>query len=124
MALCQDAFVPRERLTQMFAYLGDNVGDHFTAAVSNVLGEGEAQFEQAIYADELSTASLEQARRLITAQWQSVLTGLLPTLQALMDDDRAAGRLQDQSLRLGLYALTQPMPAGTPPASGDDSNGD
>lgn len=124
VALCQDAFVPRERLTQMFAYLGDNVGDHFTAAVSNVLGEGEAQFEQAIYADELSTASLEQARRLITAQWQSVLTGLLPTLQALMDDDRAAGRLQDQSLRLGLYALTQPMPAGTPPASGDDSNGD
>jgi hypothetical protein len=124
VSLREDAFVPRGNLTQMLAYLGDNVGDHLTAAVSNVLGKDASQFEQAIYADELSVESMDQARRLVTAQWKLVLTTVLPALQALMDDDRAAGRAQDQSLRLGLYALMQPMRAASTPAAGDNPTGD
>lgn len=36
--LAAQAFVPRDQWTQMMGFLGDNVGDHLRAAVTNVLG--------------------------------------------------------------------------------------
>ena len=114
--LRHDAFVPRRHRQQMFAFLGDNVGDHLEAAVTNVLGEGNAHFEQSLFADELSEHSMARARELIAAQWRHLMSTVAPQLQALMDEDAAQGRNQDQSLRLGLYSWTQPMPA-TPPGT-------
>lgn len=116
--LRHDAFVPRHDATRMLSYLGDNVGDHLEAAVTNVLSDGRAHFEQALFADELSAESLAQARPLVAAQWQHVMTTLAPALQALMDEDRAHGRPQDQCLRLGMYSFSRPM-APPPPASQD-----
>ena len=107
--LTAQAFVPRDQWTQMMGFLGDNVGDHLRAAVTNVLGNGSEHFEQALYADELSAESLQQARRIISEQWRTLMTDVVPQLEALMKADAMAGRLQDQALRLGLYAWTQPM---------------
>jgi hypothetical protein len=75
-----------------------------------VLGQGNEHFEQALYADELSEESLALARRIISEQWRSLMTDVVPRLEALMKADAAAGRPQDQALRLGLYSWTQPMP--------------
>jgi hypothetical protein len=107
--LLVDAFVPRDDLPRMLGYLGDNVGDHLRGAVRNVLGAGNQHFEQALFADELSAESVHRARELITAQWRSLLTGLGPQLEALMEQDREAGRAQDQALRVGLYSWSRPM---------------
>lgn len=115
--LAAQAFVPREQWTQMVGFLGDNVGDHLSAAVANVLGNGTEHFEQALYADELSTQSMQQARQIISAQWRTLMTDVVPQLEALMKADAAAGRPQDQALRLGLYSWTQPMPP--PPETPD-----
>ncbi len=108
--LAAEAFVPRDQWTHMMGFLGDNVGDHLRAAVTNVLGQGNEHFEQALYADELSAQSMELARRIISDQWRSLMTDVVPQLEALMKADAAAGRPQDQALRLGLYSWTQPMP--------------
>lgn len=108
--LAAEAFVPRDQWTHMMGFLGDNVGDHLRAAVTNVLGNGTEHFEQALYADELSTQSMQQARQIISAQWRNLMTDVVPELEALMKADAAAGRPQDQALRLGLYSWTQPMP--------------
>ena len=108
--LAAEAFVPRDQWTHMMGFLGDNVGDHLRAAVTNVLGQGNEHFEQALYADELSAQSLALARRIISDQWRSLMTDVVPQLEALMKADAAAGRPQDQALRLGLYSWTQPMP--------------
>lgn len=108
--LAAEAFVPRDQWTQMMGFLGDNVGDHLRAAVTNVLGHGSEHFEQALYADELSVQSLQQARQIISNQWRTLMTDVVPELEALMKADAAAGRPQDQALRLGLYSWTQPMP--------------
>ena len=35
-----EAFVPRDQWAQMMGFLGDNVGDHLRAAVTNVMGHG------------------------------------------------------------------------------------
>lgn len=108
--LAQSAFVPRGQWAQMMGFLGDNVGDHLRAAVTNVLGQGNEHFEQALYADELSQTSLQAARRIVSEQWRRLMTEVAPQLEALMKADAEAGRPQDQALRLGLYAWNQPMP--------------
>lgn len=108
--LAAEAFVPRDQWTQMMGFLGDNVGDHLRAAVTNVLGHGSEHFEQALYADELSVQSLQQARQIISNQWRTLMTEVVPQLEALMKADAMAGRPQDQALRLGLYSWSQPMP--------------
>lgn len=108
--LLATGFVPRHQWAQMLGFLGANVGDHLRAAVVNVLGNGDEHFEQALYADELSHQSLQQARHIVSDQWRALMADITPRLEALMQADATAGRPRDQALRLGLYALAQPMP--------------
>ena len=109
--LLHDAFVPRGDWARMLAFLGDNVGDHFRAAVANVLQDGKQQIEQAIFADELSAESLAQARELMTQQWRTLLAQVAPQLEKMIEADRQAGRAQDQCLRIGLFTWSQTMAA-------------
>lgn len=110
----QDAFVPRGDWARMVGYLGDNVGDHLRAATANVLGDGNQELEQAIFADELSGESLAQARSLMMPQWRNMLNEIAPQLEELIAADRQAGRVQDQSLRIGLFTWSQAMPPVSP----------
>ena len=114
--LLREAFVPHGDWARMLAFLGDNVGDHFSAAVANVLQDGKQHIEQAIFADELSAESLAQACELMTNQWRALLAQVAPQLEHLIETDKKSGRPQDQSLRIGLFTWSQAMaePAKTP----------
>jgi hypothetical protein len=114
--LLHSAFVPRADLDRMLAFLGANVGDHLAAAVDNVLSDGSRHFEQALFADELSEASLAEVRERVGNEWQRLLHTLAPALQALIDADKAAGRPADQRLRIGLFAYTDAMAPAPDPA--------
>ena len=111
--LLSEAFVPRGDWARMVTYLGDNVGDHLCAATANVLGDGKQHFEQAIFADELSVESLDEARDLMTQHWRNMLDQIAPRLEELMEDDRRTGRAQNQCMRIGLFSWSQAM-ATTP----------
>lgn len=115
VALQRNAVVPRSDFSQMLSFLGDNVGDHLNAAVDNVLGDGSAHFEQAVYADELSRESLMQLRKLISEQWVHLFERLVPALEQLIAEDQAAGRPQDHRVRIGFYSFTKAM--DEPPSS-------
>lgn len=117
LVLVANAFVPRADQARMLGFLGTNVGDHLRAAVTNVLGAGNEHYEQALLADELSDESLQKARQLISHQWRSLMTSLVPQLQALIEDDAKQQRPQDRELRIGLYSWSGPMP-GTDRSSG------
>ena len=116
VALIREAFVPRGDWARMLAFLSENVGDHFRAAVANVLqqgtNDGKQEIEQAIFADELSTESLGSAHELMGRQWRTMLAQVVPELEKLIDADKDAGRAQDQSLRIGLYTWSEPMQKG------------
>ena len=113
VVLTKSAFVPRGDWSRMTAFLADNVGDHLRAASANVLGSGKEHMEQAIFADELSVQSLQTFRDMMAAQWQHMLDSLVPQLEQLIADDKQAGRIQNQRVRIGLYTWSQPMAGNT-----------
>jgi hypothetical protein len=121
VALVNDAFVPRGDTERMLGFLGHNVGDHLGAAVANVLGDGRQHFEQAVFADELSAQSLEAMRESIEAQWRDLCSALVPQLKALIDADHAAGRPQEQRLRVGLFSYSERMPEPAAEPTSPDS---
>jgi hypothetical protein len=116
VSLVQDAFVPRGDVERMLGFLSDNVGDHLSAAVANVLSDGREHFEQAVFADELSAESIARLRSLVSAKWRDVTAALVPAIETLIEQDREAGRLQDRRLRIGLYTYTDSMDGTAPPA--------
>jgi Family of unknown function (DUF6502) len=107
--LLEQAFVPRDDQARMLGFLGDNVADHFAAAVANVLGDEKRHFEQALFADELSDDSIETAKKLINAQWRALTAVLVPEIEDLQQGDKRAGRLARRRLRLGLYSYDETM---------------
>jgi hypothetical protein len=110
VSLTRSDFVPLSDSRQMLNFLGDNVGDHLDAAVTNVLHDGNKHLEQAVFADELSSESIEVLRPLIMAQWQSLRDAMVPAISTLIETDLRAGRVQDQRVRIGLYTFTETAP--------------
>jgi len=109
--LVRDAFVPRGDRVRMLQYLGHNVGDHLSGAVANVLGEGRRHFEQAIFAEGLSEASVQESWQYISELWKGLLAALVPALEDKVERDRPLGGATHR-LRLGLYTFDE-NPAAT-----------
>ena len=105
--LTREAFVPKGDRARMLGFLGENVGDHLRAAVDNVLAPDDTpHFEQAIWANELSREAAAEVKPLLRQQWQAMLKLITPELEALLEADRAQGRLASERLRIGLYSYT------------------
>ena len=107
VSLTHDDFVPGGDSRQMLNFLSDNVGDHLDAAVANVLSDVSRHHEQAIFADELSVESLEALRPLVAAHWVALRDAMVPAITNLIESDRLAGNVQDQRMRIGLYAFDE-----------------
>ena len=111
--IMRESFVPKEDTDRMLGFLGGNVGDHLRAAVANVLSDPPPHLEQAVFADELSQASLDEFRTVARTQWQALLQATVPTLHRLIKTDRSAKRTQDQRVRVGMYMFSETMARAT-----------
>lgn len=105
VSLTRNDFVPRRDSEQMLGFLGDNVGDHLNAAVANVLQNGNSHLEQAVFADELSAESIQALRPLVIGHWNALRQDMVPTITALIEADKIAGRSLNQRVRIGLYTF-------------------
>ncbi len=118
VALSREAFVPQGDRVRMLGFLGDNVGDHLRAAVDNVLQDDRAHFEQAVFADGLTAASIASIRPAVRAQWQALLAELVPALEARVEADAQVQPPAQGRLRVGLYTYHEgaetPPPAAVP----------
>jgi hypothetical protein len=118
--LLREVYVPEGDQVRLLGLLGANVGDHLRAAVHNVLRDDGLHFEQAVYADGLSAASIESVRPAVRAQWAALLGALVPALQARLEADAEADPPARGRLRVGLYSFHEvPPPSPTPDASGE-----
>jgi hypothetical protein len=107
VSLLREAFVPRSDRNRMLDFLGDNVGDHLRAAADNVLMDDHAHFEQAVFADGLSAASLQAMRPAIRSQWQALLKALVPQLELHVENDGQCVPAPSGRLRVGLYSYQE-----------------
>lgn len=126
--LVREAFVPQGDEARLLRVLGRNVGDHLSAAVDNLLHDNRRHFEQAVYADGLSDASMAEFRHRVGDQWQATLAALVPALEAMVARDADAAidaaaptRLAPQRhrVRLGLYSFAQIDPPGADAQAAD-----
>lgn len=104
ITLVRDAFVPSGDRERLDGFLGANVGDHLAAAVENVLGDSRRHFEQAMFADGLSEASLHRLRELIGAQWRALTGELVPVLEKMIEDDAQDPSGAARRVRVGLFS--------------------
>lgn len=103
VSLLQDGFTPRGDWQRMLGFLGSNVGDHMQAAVQNVLAEESTHFEQAVFADGLSDASVEMLRALARRHWKTLLSEAVPLLENRIEEDALASVQARRRVRLGLF---------------------
>lgn len=129
VTLARESFVPSGDRERMDGFLGANVGDHLAAAVENVLGDGRRHFEQAMFADGLSEASLRTLRELVGTQWRALTGELVPALEKMIEDDARQPGDADRRIRIGLFSYEAPAAApapavkvAKPPAKAADTN--
>lgn len=116
VSLQRETFVAAGDLARQFGFLGDNVGDHLRAAVENVLGgQDTLHFEQAVFADGLSAASIASVRPTVHAQWQVLLSAIVPALESRVAADAAAVPAPQGRLRVGLYTYHEDGAAAPAP---------
>lgn len=116
--LIQDGFTPRGDWQRMIAFLGDNAGDHLHAAVENVLQAEPAHFEQAVFAEGLSAASVEQVRALARKHWKALMTEAVPLLERRIEADAKQAESATRRVRLGLFTFHEDL-AQTKPETGE-----
>lgn len=120
VSLHRSAFVPKGDEARMVGFMGANLGDHFNAAVDNVLAVGSEHFEQAIYADGLSDQSLATLRELVTQHWQAMTNDLVPRIEKMIADDDAAGigstAGAGNRMRIGVFSYQVPVDPPAPPS--------
>jgi len=121
VSLVREAFVPQGDEIRMLQVLGRNLGNHLQAAVDKLLHDNRRHFEQALFADGLSVASVTEFRQLVRDQWQGLLDALVPVLEAMVARDAADGAADTGSppetvrhqIRRGLFTFSQAQ-AGLP----------
>lgn len=107
--LLRESFVPRADDPRLLGFLAHNVGDHLSAAVSNVLNHDRRHMEQAIFTDELSPESVQAVRALAQAQWKHLMAAIVPEIERLIEADQAQGRAPTHRARLGWFSYDEPL---------------
>jgi hypothetical protein len=113
--LLREVYVPEGDQVRLVGLLGHNVGDHLRAAVDNVLRDDGLHFEQAVFADGLTAASIASVRPAVRAQWSELLGVLVPALEAAVQADASADPPAQGRLRVGLYSYHEVLPPSAAP---------
>ena len=107
LALCAEAFVPKDGSAEMLQVFSDNVADHIAAAVSNLSG-AVPMLEQAMFAEGFTEASVEQLAALSRRIWQKGFREIVREATRLNRQDE--GRTNaNQRFRFGMYSYRGPV---------------
>lgn len=98
--LTAEGFVPASDLQGTLAFLGDNLRDHASAAVSNALAEAPLLLERAVYAEGLSEADCDAVHQWMRHRWSGLHRDLVGQLSEAIARSGAQG---ERRLRIGVY---------------------
>jgi hypothetical protein len=111
---------PSGDIVPMLAFLGENVGDHLSAAVENTLEGPQSHFEQALFASGASADTIDWLHRVVRHQWQGLRAAIVPELERRLSEDGRDTAGASHRLRVGLFSyddrLQRPASPGRGPA--------
>ena len=97
------AFLSERSFEDRLLPLAENIEDHASAAVANVLGREARFLERSVFSDELSTESVEKLTQLTERQWQRIHDETVERAIACEAADAAEGREGSMRIRVGMY---------------------
>jgi hypothetical protein len=103
VCLMVEAFVPERGFDEKAFYLGQNVGDHLSAAVSNVVGGAKPFLERSVYYDELSQESIVELNQLSAELGMAALQRINRRAIELEARDAKEKRSADHRMNFGIY---------------------
>jgi hypothetical protein len=106
VVLNQRAFVPPPGSQEMLYFFSRNAHDHLAAAVANLLGRDPTFLEQAIFADDLSEASVAEIEAAVKSEWQALVRNVVPKASRL-DRRDAEQRDTGHRMRFGIYFYSE-----------------
>jgi hypothetical protein len=118
VALAAGGFAPRSDLPAMAAQMAANLHDHAAAAVANLAGEAN-HLEQALFVDEIGSASVQRLRQAATAAWRQAFKAVMAPAQRCFDEDAKAlpPAQRCHRVRFGVYFFSDGPPPAPPTAA-------
>jgi Family of unknown function (DUF6502) len=107
VALRQRPFLSRRSLEDRLLPLAENLGDHASAAVSNVLAEDPPFLERSIFSDALSEVSAAHLHELTKTRWKQIHDELIEKATKHEAADSKAGRSASSRIRVGMYFYSE-----------------
>jgi hypothetical protein len=97
------SFVPSRTLNELSALFAANAADHLAAAVHNLTVDAPRYLEQSVFADGLSSASVERLHELARAAWARAFEGMVEEARRAVESDQAVALAAQQRMRFGVY---------------------
>ncbi len=100
-------FLSRRSLADRLLPLAENLGDHASAAVSNVLADEPPFLERSVFSDELSEESAAHLHELTKTRWKQIHDELIEKASKHEAGDSKAGRSANNRIRVGMYFYSE-----------------
>jgi hypothetical protein len=101
------SFVPSAQLDELTALFSSSASDHIAAAVSNLTLDAPKFLEQSIYADGLTSASIDLLHQAARQAWAAAFESVVLRARECVDHD--AGSEADLRMRFGVYFYSEPV---------------
>ena len=85
----------------------ENIEDHISAAVTNIIEPSPKFLEQSVFSDELSEKSAETLQLLMRDEWKRTFNTVLEKAIALEADDAKCNRVTKTRMRVGMYFYSE-----------------
>ena len=107
VSLRSQPFLSRRRPEDRLLPFAENLGDHASAAVANVLADAPPFLERSVFSDELSEVSAERLQSLVQAKWKLIHDELIKEAINHEADDTKTGRPTNSRIRVGMYFYSE-----------------
>jgi hypothetical protein len=110
LALVDQAFVPRSSPSELFAFLGGNVGDHLSAATHNLTPQRSAppMLDQSAFSQDLSAQQVQALHGHARQLWAAMLQKFLAAATLAEQRSQSAPE-HDHRVRLGVFFYEQDL---------------
>lgn len=114
------SFVPSTSLEELTSLFSSSASDHIAAAVSNLTLNAPKFLEQSVYADGLTSTSIDLLHDVARRAWLQAFESMVTKARERVDHD-AQGE-GDLRMRFGVYFYSEPVHAPAVPAPDRQTN--